>query len=86
MLDSMSLNRVLFQRKNSMEQTTILLFSLYISDMPGQADLLVQRMTEALGTEKFNSEWKLVTFFIGGNDLCAYCKDPVYIRGSQQFA
>ncbi|CAF1348557.1 unnamed protein product [Rotaria magnacalcarata] len=45
------------------------------ADMPGQANLLVDRMIEYLGVNKFNSEWKLVTFFIGGNDLCAYCED-----------
>ena len=45
--------------------------------MPGQAELLVDRMTKTLGATKFNSEWKLVTFFIGGNDLCAACRDSV---------
>jgi len=44
------------------------------ADMPSQAQMLVDRMTNALGA-RFASEWKLVTFFIGGNDLCAYCKD-----------
>jgi phospholipase B1 len=44
-------------------------------DMPAQANLLVERMTKSLGASRFASEWKLVTFFIGGNDLCAYCKD-----------
>lgn len=44
------------------------------ADMPGQADLLIARMRNALGS-RFDTEWKLVTFFIGGNDLCAFCKD-----------
>lgn len=44
-------------------------------DMPSQANLLVERMTRALGAAKFAADWKLVTFFIGGNDLCGYCKD-----------
>ncbi|UJR23053.1 hypothetical protein I4U23_026078 [Adineta vaga] len=44
------------------------------ADMPGQADLLISRMRKALGDTKFNTEWKLVTFFIGGNDLCGICK------------
>ncbi|CAF1490577.1 unnamed protein product, partial [Didymodactylos carnosus] len=43
-------------------------------DMPGQANMLVERMKRALGS-KFDSDWKLVTFFIGGNDLCDFCKD-----------
>lgn len=47
------------------------------SDMPAQADVLVERMTRVLGASRFATEWKLVTFFIGGNDLCAYCKDLV---------
>ncbi|CAF0947262.1 unnamed protein product [Rotaria sp. Silwood1] len=45
------------------------------ADMPGQANMLVDRMIEKLGPSRFNSEWKLVTFFIGGNDLCSYCED-----------
>jgi phospholipase B1 len=44
------------------------------ADMPKQAQSLVDKMEKALGA-KFSTEWKLVTFFIGGNDLCAYCKD-----------
>jgi len=39
-----------------------------------QARLLVERMRTTLGQDAFNSEWKLVTFFIGGNDLCDSCK------------
>jgi phospholipase B1, membrane-associated len=49
------------------------------SDMPSQANLLVERMKQALGAAKFAADWKLVTFFIGGNDLCGYCKDNVHI-------
>jgi hypothetical protein len=45
--------------------------------MPSQANLLVDRMVRALGAAKFAADWKLVTFFIGGNDLCGYCKDTV---------
>lgn len=45
--------------------------------MPTQANLLVERMTRALGPGKFAADWKLVTFFIGGNDLCSSCKDIV---------
>ncbi|CAF1319400.1 unnamed protein product, partial [Didymodactylos carnosus] len=43
-------------------------------DMPSQAVLLVDRIKRALGAN-FAYDWKLVTFFIGGNDLCVYCKD-----------
>lgn len=45
--------------------------------MPGQANMLVDRMIQKLGQNAFNADWKLVTFFIGGNDLCAYCEDEV---------
>ncbi|CAF3262459.1 unnamed protein product [Rotaria socialis] len=43
-------------------------------EMPTQANMLADRMITALGAAKFASDWKLVTFFIGGNDLCSYCK------------
>ena len=45
--------------------------------MPSQANILVERMIKALGAAKFSADWKLVTLFIGGNDLCGYCKDTV---------
>ncbi|CAF2361115.1 unnamed protein product [Rotaria sp. Silwood2] len=47
------------------------------ADMPSQANLLVERMTNALGAAKFAADWKLVTFFIGGNDLCANYRNNV---------
>jgi len=25
----------------------------------------------------FDKDWKMVTLFIGGNDLCDYCEDKV---------
>jgi len=60
-------------------------------DMPGQANLLINRMRTELGAIRFASDWKLVTFFIGGNDLCAYCKDtnaysPTAYRNNVQAA
>lgn len=44
--------------------------------MPGQARLLVQRMKEDTEIDMDN-DWKIITVFIGGNDLCDYCGDPV---------
>jgi len=44
-------------------------------DMPAQAQLLVDRMKKTLGDTRYANEWKLLTFFIGGNDLCDFCKD-----------
>ncbi|XP_048737622.2 uncharacterized protein LOC125652446 [Ostrea edulis] len=43
-------------------------------DMPGQAKLLVERLKEEPGVD-FENDWKVITLFIGGNDLCDYCDD-----------
>ena len=40
--------------------------------MPSQATTLVSRMKED-SSIKFETDWKLVTLWIGGNDLCAAC-------------
>jgi phospholipase B1, membrane-associated len=39
-----------------------------------QARVLIQRMKESEEID-FERDWKLVTLFIGGNDLCQFCKD-----------
>ncbi|XP_064614294.1 phospholipase B1, membrane-associated-like [Liolophura sinensis] len=44
-------------------------------DMPAQADLLIQRI-KADHHINFQQDWKLVTMFIGGNDLCDVCHTP----------
>ena len=44
--------------------------------MPAQANLLVERMKSEPGVD-FENDWKLITLFIGGNDLCDYCDDKV---------
>lgn len=47
----------------------------------GQAqDMVTQarRLIERLKTDKtidYERDWKVATLFIGGNDICAYCKD-----------
>ncbi len=41
------------------------------NDMPIQATRLVQRLKEDKQID-FQNDWKLVTIFIGGNDLCRY--------------
>ncbi|XP_063350723.1 phospholipase B1, membrane-associated [Pelmatolapia mariae] len=44
------------------------------SDIPSQVQALIKAMRE--DTEvNFENDWKLVTIFIGGNDLCSYCFD-----------
>ena len=45
--------------------------------MPGQANMLVDRMIQQLGQTEFEQSWKMVNFFIGGNDLCDCCNDQV---------
>ncbi|XP_038075947.1 phospholipase B1, membrane-associated-like [Patiria miniata] len=43
--------------------------------MPGQAKTLVDRMRNDPNVD-FDNDWKLVTLFIGGNDLCRQCENP----------
>lgn len=42
------------------------------NDMPPQAELLVKRMRD---DKRINmtDDWKMITMFVGGNDLCASC-------------
>ena len=42
--------------------------------MLDQAQDLVNRMKESKEID-FKNSWKLITFFIGGNDLCKSCKE-----------
>ncbi|XP_036398166.1 phospholipase B1, membrane-associated-like [Megalops cyprinoides] len=43
-------------------------------DIPDQARRLIQAMKDSKDVD-FENDWKLVTLFIGGNDLCLYCMD-----------
>ncbi|KAK3578735.1 hypothetical protein CHS0354_010116 [Potamilus streckersoni] len=43
--------------------------------MPGQADELIARLKSWPGIN-FHNDWKVITLFIGGNDLCDYCNNP----------
>ena len=47
--------------------------------MPGQAVKLVDRM-KADSKIDMENDWKVITLFVGGNDLCDYCDDKVYFR------
>jgi len=50
------------------------------TDMPDNAYDLVYQMWyygEDLGVDWYE-DWKLVSFLIGGNDLCRFCNDPEY--------
>ncbi|XP_039916279.1 phospholipase B1, membrane-associated isoform X2 [Hirundo rustica] len=45
-------------------------------DVPGQVRKLVDRMKNDTRID-FQNDWKLITLFIGGNDLCKFCENPV---------
>ena len=41
-----------------------------------QAKDLVNRMRSSNRID-FQNDWKLITFFVGGNDLCKSCRDTI---------
>lgn len=43
------------------------------NDMPGQAGILMQRIQKDKICD-WENDWKMITLFIGGNDLCGFCK------------
>ncbi|XP_065535529.1 phospholipase B1, membrane-associated isoform X2 [Lathamus discolor] len=45
-------------------------------DVPAQVRRLVDRMKNDTRIN-FQTDWKLITLFIGGNDLCKFCRNPV---------
>ena len=50
--------------------------------MAGQAIRMIERMQDedlTNGEIDFENDWKLVTMFIGGNDLCRVCDNPVSV-------
>ncbi|KAM8913774.1 phospholipase B1, membrane-associated-like isoform 2-T2 [Spinachia spinachia] len=47
-----------------------------VAGIPGQVRRLIDAMKND-STVDFENDWKLVTLFIGGNDLCQYCNDRV---------
>lgn len=59
---------------SSNSQLDIAVSGAVASDMPGQAQALIDKI-KANSTYDFENSWKLVTLFIGGNDLCKYCRD-----------
>lgn len=46
--------------------------------MPSQAMKLVERMKKDSNID-FNNDWKVITIFVGGNDLCEFCDDRVWL-------
>lgn len=51
-------------------------FFPFTRNMPGQANAIVQRLKTDTHV-RYQDDWKVITFFIGGNDLCDYCHDQV---------
>ena len=41
-------------------------------NLPGQAEKLIEALKKK---DDFKDSWKLLTIWIGGNDLCALCKN-----------
>lgn len=54
-------------------------------NMPGQAEDLVERMKREPGVN-FNDDWKVITVFVGGNDLCDFCDDKEKFRAENYVA
>jgi len=50
-----------------------------------QARVLIQRMKESNNID-FEYDWKLVTLFIGGNDICDFCNDLKLYSPTQYIA
>ena len=50
------------------------------TQMPGQAENLVDKLQndpDIEGDIDYENDWKLITMFIGGNDLCRSCQNEV---------
>lgn len=52
--------------------------------MADQARTLITRLKENKNID-FENDWKVITLFIGGNDLCDFCKDKA-LHSPQQYA
>ncbi|ETN71380.1 GDSL-like protein [Necator americanus] len=46
-------------------------------DLPRQAQQLVGLLQSHPEAVNMNNDWKLLNIFIGGNDMCGYCHNPV---------
>ena len=55
----------------------------YSRDVIEQASFLIENMKNSSQID-FDNDWKLVTLFIGGNDLCVFCGDPA-LYSSQNY-
>ncbi|VDL72511.1 unnamed protein product [Nippostrongylus brasiliensis] len=48
------------------------------ADLPGQARQLVGLLQEHKESVDMKKDWKLLNIFIGGNDMCGYCRHSSY--------
>nr|XP_046269347.1 phospholipase B1, membrane-associated [Scatophagus argus] len=46
-------------------------------DMVQQVRVLVNKMKNDLSID-FHNDWKIITMFIGGNDICDFCTDSIF--------
>jgi len=53
--------------------------------MQAQATKLIERIRHFEKPIDFEKDWKLVTIFIGANDLCAYNKDKIYYSAEHYY-
>ena len=60
----------------SVSPQLMIVFTLCSSAMPGQAEKLVERMKKESNID-FENDWKVITIFVGGNDLCDFCDNKV---------
>ena len=66
--------------KTSMSLLQVLLAGATHRSMARQAENILAKMQDAnftVGDIDFANDWKLITLFIGGNDLCRVCEDWV---------
>ncbi|CAD6185479.1 unnamed protein product [Caenorhabditis auriculariae] len=47
-------------------------------DLPGQARQLVSLLKEHTESVNIKEDWKMLNIFIGGNDMCGYCRHSSY--------
>ena len=47
------------------------------NDIPGQVKILIERLKASKDLD-WENDWKMISLFIGGNDLCRYSKDKEF--------
>jgi len=60
-------------QNNANSRLNVAVSGAIAKDMPTQANALV---TKLKARSDFNTAWKMVSLWIGGNDLCRFCDEP----------